>query len=76
MINETAQVLESALHLPASDRAFLAEQLLASLDGDEDFPLSEEWRKEILRRCEEIDMGVVELIPAEEVFKEAYDSLK
>jgi putative addiction module component (TIGR02574 family) len=71
MVNETAQVLESALHLPAPDRAFLAEQLLASLDSDEDFPLSEEWRKEILRRCEEIDRGEVELIPADAAFRSA-----
>ena len=76
MTNETVQMLERALHLDPQERAFLAEQLLASLDEEEEFPLSEDWKREIARRCKEIDNGEVELIPAEEVFKEAYDSLE
>ena len=38
--------------------------------------LSPEWRKEIARRCSEIDAGMVDLIPAEEVFARAYESLE
>lgn len=30
-----------------------------------DFPISDEWKQEIQRRCQEIDNGQVELIPAE-----------
>ena len=41
---------------------------LKSLDSAEAFPVSAEWKEEILRRCREIDEGKVNLIPAEKVF--------
>lgn len=74
--NKEAQILEQALHLPSSVRAFLAEKLLESLDSDIDFSVSDEWRQEIARRCEQIDQGDVELIPAEIVFEKAFEALK
>jgi len=40
---------------------------LKNLDSDEAFPVSDEWKEEILRRCREIDEGKVNLIPAEKV---------
>jgi hypothetical protein len=39
-----------------------------SLDYDETAELSVEWREEILRRCEEIADGLVELEDADKVF--------
>lgn len=75
MKNEAQQILESALQLPQNARAFLAEKLIESLDAEADFEISDEWRAEIARRCEEIDNGMIELIPAEEVFKKAFEAL-
>lgn len=57
---------QQALHLPSNARAWLAELLLESLDFEEDFPVSDAWQEEIQRRCEAIDKGEVELIPAPE----------
>jgi hypothetical protein len=37
--------------------------------------VSSEWKEEIARRCREIDEGAVELIPGEEVLKEAAKEL-
>jgi hypothetical protein len=37
--------------------------------------VSDEWREEIARRCREVDKGVVDLIPGDQVFKEAANSL-
>jgi hypothetical protein len=37
--------------------------------------LSNEWKEEIARRCREIDEGIVELIPGEDVLKEAAEQL-
>ena len=49
---------------------------LKDLDSDEAFPISAEWKEEILRRCREIDEGKVNLIPAEKVFAELDRELK
>ena len=75
MTTDAAQVLEKALDLTHEGRAFLAEKLLESLDADSDFPIPEEWKQEILRRCQQIDRGEVELIPADKVFDEASKAL-
>ena len=76
MTRITNQVLDDALHLPRTARAFVAEKLLESLDIDDDFEISEEWRQEIIKRCLDIDDGAVGLIPAEKVFEDAFEKLK
>lgn len=61
--------MKEALQLPREARALIAEKLLESLDLDEPFELSDEWRQEIARRCREIDEGAVDLVPADQVLK-------
>lgn len=56
------KILEEAMQLEPSSRAMIAETLLESLDFEEDFGLSQAWRDEIQRRCQQIDRGEVELI--------------
>jgi putative addiction module component (TIGR02574 family) len=75
MKKDAIQILESALSLPQQARAFLAEKLIESLDTDVDFYLSEEWRKEISRRCAQIDQGEVSLVASDEVFHKAYEAI-
>lgn len=75
MSMNSEQLVKEILQLPIQQRAFLAEKLLESLDFNQDFQLTKEWSEEIKRRCEEIDKGLVELIPAEDVFKKAYKQL-
>ncbi len=69
------KVISNVLTLPGPLRAQLAEVLLESLDYDDDFPISQEWRREIERRCREIDDGTAKLIPAEQVFAEIRERL-
>lgn len=76
MSPRTESVMKEALQLPREARALLAEKLLESLDLDEPFEVSVEWREEIARRCREIDEGGVALIPGEDVFKEAAEGLR
>ena len=76
MSNTLSEFLSQALSLPAPSRAYLAERLLESLDTDPGTPLSPEWREEVLRRCREIDDGLVALRPAEEVFVRAFTALE
>jgi putative addiction module component (TIGR02574 family) len=76
MSPKTEQIVREVLELPREDRAFLAERLLESLDFEEPFELSDEWKEEIARRCREIEAGTVELIPSETVLKEAAERLR
>lgn len=66
MAKKIKDIADNILALPASSRAYLAEVLLESLDFEEDFPINEEWIKEIKSRCQEIDEGKVELISGDE----------
>lgn len=56
-MSDTEDVLHEALKLPASRRAELAAQLLASLDGEEDPDAESAWAAEIQRRIERVRTG-------------------
>ena len=64
------KILEDAMQLELGTRALIAETLLESLDFEEDFEVSQAWREEIQRRCEQIDRGEVELIDSDRVMAE------
>ena len=70
------KIIKEILDLPTEMRAFLAEKLIESLDTEGDFEISEEWKKEIEYRCDQIDKGNAVLKDADEVFKSAYEDLK
>jgi putative addiction module component (TIGR02574 family) len=76
MSPEMESIIQKVLQLPRKSRALIAERLLESLDFEEPFEVSNEWREEIARRCREIDEGDVALIPGEEVLKEAGKGLQ
>jgi putative addiction module component (TIGR02574 family) len=75
MSRPLAQITEEALALPSESRAFLAKKLLETLDFEQDFPISESWRAEIRKRCDDLDNGAVETIPAETVLSDIRKSL-
>ncbi|HEX7044707.1 MAG TPA: addiction module protein [Burkholderiales bacterium] len=54
---DSQKVLDEALQLEPTARAFIAETLLESLELEHDFPVPEEWREQVRRRCLEIDNG-------------------
>jgi len=64
------------LGLPASSRAQLAKQLIASLDESESPDAEELWLEEAQRRAAEIAEGKVTCVPAEEVFRQARERLR
>ena len=67
---DAKRILEEAMHLEPSTRALIAETLLESIDFEEDVEISQAWRDEIQRRCEQIDRGEVELIDSDTVMAE------
>lgn len=54
-------LLDSALKLPSEDRARIAAELIASLDGIPEAGVEEAWDAEVDRRIEQADRGEVEL---------------
>ena len=67
MKTDPSHLLSQALKLPDDERAALAAELIASLDGDPDEGVEEAWAAEIKRRVDQIERGAVELIPWEQV---------
>jgi hypothetical protein len=64
------KILDEAMQLEPTARAFVAETLLESLDLDQDFVVSQEWLEEIRRRCAEIDSGKAKLLDSAMVINE------
>jgi putative addiction module component (TIGR02574 family) len=75
MSPKTESIITEALRLPREARALIAEKLLESLDSEEPFEVSQEWREEIERRCREIDEGAANLVPGDDVLREAAEGL-
>jgi len=67
--------MTEAMGLPPVLRAFVAEKLIESLDSPDESALSAKWKKEVRRRCAEVDSGAVKLHDAGAVFAKAYASL-
>jgi putative addiction module component (TIGR02574 family) len=57
----------AAMALPESERAKLASDLVASLDGPYDNEVAKAWDIEICRRINEIEAGSAELLNVDEV---------
>jgi putative addiction module component (TIGR02574 family) len=69
------EILEAqALKLTNSERARLAERLLASLDEDSEIEAA--WAAEVERRLADVESGRVQMIPADEAIARARKSLK
>lgn len=67
---DAKKILEEAMQLDPATRAFIAEVLLEGLDVEQDFEVSQAWRAEIQRRCEEIDRRNAELVDSDTVMAE------
>jgi hypothetical protein len=71
MTMDATEIENEVLHLPLSDRARLAHKLLLSLDELSESDIEEALFDEAERRAHEIDEGLVQLTPAEEVSRKA-----
>ena len=65
-----AEKIAEVLALPEQDRAYLARQLIASLDNTVDADAETQWREVIDRRSREIEAGTVQCRPVEQVVQE------
>ena len=63
------RALKLALGLSPSERATLAHDVLASLDGPSDADATQAWETEILRRLDQLETGTAQTIEADEVLR-------
>jgi putative addiction module component (TIGR02574 family) len=63
------RVLDLAMALSAAERAALAHDLLASLDGPADADAAQAWEAEITRRLDELERGQAKTIDADEALR-------
>jgi len=68
MSNEVRALLDQILGLPSRDRAALAAAVLDSLSEDAGYDA--EWKAEVRRRLDEIEVGTARTISSEELFAE------
>ncbi|MCB9465732.1 MAG: addiction module protein [Candidatus Eisenbacteria bacterium] len=67
-MNEAARhIIDEALKLKLAERAEVAAELLASLDGEPEADIEEAWAEEIERRIERIRSGMAKGRPWSEV---------
>ena len=67
MTKATEDILHDALTLPLAERAELAAELLASLDGEPEEEVEAAWAAEVVSRVERIRRGEATGRPWEEV---------
>jgi putative addiction module component (TIGR02574 family) len=70
MSRTAEEVLEAALALPEEERAKVAARLQESVSAFATAEIAAAWKKEVARRIQELDEGVVPSIPAEEVHRQ------
>jgi hypothetical protein len=61
------ELKQEALRLSPEARAYLARELLASLDAMSEAEIEKLWMDEAIRRDEELDSGAARAYPADEV---------
>ena len=76
MTSQIKKLLSDVLELPPPMRALIVEKLIESLDEDKNVKLSEVWKKEIDKRCQELDDCQVTLVDSEIVFQKAFQAIE
>jgi hypothetical protein len=70
------RALDLALGLPARERAELAQDVLASLDGEADSDSAQAWESEIAERMEKFETGQSKLVDAKDAIRRIDDRLR
>ena len=71
-----SELSQRARELVPEDRARLAEELLASLEGQLEPEVDSAWDEELRKRIADIEGGAVKLVPAGEIFAQARRALR
>lgn len=69
IMNRYEEIRTAALALPPDARATLAEDLIESLNAEDQQRVDAKWAEEAERRDKEIEQGIVTAIPGEQVME-------
>ena len=72
MARSARELFEEAMRLNPEERATLMRLLVDTLDAESDEGVEDAWRVEIERRMAELDAGVVQTVPWEELRARLY----
>ncbi len=72
MARSARELFEEAMRLDPQERATLMRLLVDTLDAESEEGVEDAWRVEIERRMAELDSGVVEAVPWEELRTRLY----
>lgn len=70
------QIIQEARALNAEERAYVAEELLRSLEEPERAEIDAAWAEEIERRIDDLDAGRMPTRSADEVMRRVRDRLR
>ena len=70
------QLRVKALELSETERAELAHELVASLDGDAEAGVEQAWETEILRRLDDMERGTAQILSRDEFRRRIRQHLK
>jgi putative addiction module component (TIGR02574 family) len=76
MSDLVTELSQRARELSPEDRARLAEELLASLEGHLEPEVDAAWDEELRKRIAEVESGTAKLVPADEVFARVRRTLR
>ncbi len=71
MSERAVELIKEAMGLPYAERAHLVDELLATLEPEEENDIDEAWAAEVEKRGTEIAQGTVKPVIWEEVKKKA-----
>lgn len=74
-VSSTAEKIAEVLAWPERERAYLAHQLIASLEGGEEPNAEEAWMEVIDRRSREMQEGQVDCRPVDETLRDVRTKL-
>ena len=70
------EIEREAMHLTEDARAKLAQKLLLTLESSAEADIAADWLTEASRRARDLDEGLVQPVPAEEVRRKALALLR
>ncbi len=70
------QLRVKALELSETERAELAHELVASVDGDAEAGVEQAWEAEILRRLDDVERGTAQILSRDEFRRRIRQHLK
>ena len=77
MSTEASRIIEAALKLPNSERAYVAAVLTDSIgDGSTQEEIDAAWLEEVKRRRDDLDAGRTQAVPWEDVREKLHAKIK